>query len=397
MEARANAEPLTTFSRRRTYTRSVFLTVRTETNMRDEQPTLIWPRLLQLPPDTVRLVYLDLNHWIYLAQAFVGHPKGRSVAKVLEACRAARSAGTAVFVLSSTHYHEMLKIKDPAQRRALADVMEELTDFAALVSRVVVMELELTAILDRFAKGPSPLPMIPLIGRGARHTAGRQSGLKIMGPSGDETDRAKERMGAKAFDDLVTQENLLLERSALRGPTDDEVDNLRAVGWNPEAVTQVGDRRAAEEQDQRLRLDGEDRCRRGRLRDLVSARELFIEFQDILPRALAERGLVLADVASDVQSARAFVRAMPSTEVSIALKTAWHRNRDKQWTANDIHDIDAMSLSVPYCDIVVTEKACHHALQEARLGKRMHTALLRNLEDLPSTLDQWITKRAPAN
>jgi hypothetical protein len=218
-----------------------------------------------------------------------------------------------------------------------------------------------------------------------------------MGPSGDETDRARERMGAKAFDDFVTQANLLLERSALRGPTDDEADDLRALGWNPEAVTQVGDRRAAEERDQRLRLDGEGRWRRGRLRDLVSARELIIEFQNILPRALAERGLVLADVASDEQSARAFVRAMPSTEVSIALKTAWHRNRDKQWTANDIHDIDAMSLSVPYCDIVVTEKACHHALQEARLGKRMHTALLRKLEDLPSTLDQWTTKRAPAD
>lgn len=363
--------------------------------MRDEPPALVWPRLLQLPSDSVNVVYLDLNHWIYLAQASVGHSKGSSFARALEACRVARSAGTAVFVLSGTHYIEMLKIKNPAQRRAIADVMEELTDFAALVSRVVVMEFELTAMLDRFAKEPSSLPMIPLIGRGVGHAFGRQTGFKIMGPSGDETDRVRERVGAMAFDDRVDQANLLFERSVLRGPTDNEVENLRGLGWNPEAVKQVVERRAAEERDQTLRLDGEGPWRHSRLRDVVSVRELLIEFQDILPRGLEERGLVQSDVISDPQSARAFVRAMPSTDVSIELKTAWHRNRDKPWTANDIHDIDAMSLAVPYCDVVVTEKACHHALEAACLGKRMHTALLRNLEDLPSTLDQWKPKRAP--
>ena len=365
--------------------------------MRDEPPALVWPRLLELPSDNVHVVYLDLNHWIYLAQASVGHSKGSSFVRALEACRAARSAGTAVFVLSGTHYMEMLKIKDPAQRRAIADVMEQLTNFAALVSRVVVMELELTGMLDRFATEPSPLPIISLIGRGCGHAFGRQTGFKIMGPSGDEADRVRERVGAKAFDDRVDQANLLFERSVLRGPTDDEVENLRALGWNPEALKQVAERRAAEERDQTLRLDGGGPWRQSRLRDVVSARELLIEFQDILPRALAERGLVLSDVSSDPQSARAFVRAMPSTEVSIELKTAWHRNRDKHWTANDMHDIDAMSLAVPYCDVVVTEKACQHVLGAACLGKRMHTALLRNLEDLPRTLDQWKPKRAPVD
>jgi len=99
-------------------------------------------------------------------------------------------------------------------------------------------------------------------------------------------------------------------------------------------------------------------------------------------------------VIPDPQSARKFVRAMPSTEVSIELKTARHRDRGKPWTANDIYDIDAMSLAVPYRDVVATGKACHHVLNVERLGERMHTALLRNLEDLPSTLDRWKPKRA---
>ncbi len=75
------------------------------------------------------------------------------------------------------------------------------------------------------------------------------------------------------------------------------------------------------------------------------------------------------------------MRSMPSTDVSVALKTAWHRNRDKPWSANDVYDIDALALAVPCCDIVVTEKACHHTLVSTGMDVRMNTVLLR---DLPS-------------
>ena len=365
--------------------------------MTDEPPALVWPRLLELPSDTVNVVYLDLNHWIHLAQASVGHSKGSSFTKALEACRAARLASSALFVLSSTHYFEVSKIKDPEQRRALADIMEELTGFATLVSRDVVMGLELAAMLDRFAKEPSSLPNVSLIGRGVGHAFGLKNAIKIARPLGSATDRAQQRMGPEASDDFIAQVPLLFERSLLRGPTGKEVEDLRKRGWNPEAAMQVAETRAAEEREQRLRFDAQNRWRRGRLRDVVAARELSIEFRDIFPRALKERGLMQADVLQDRQSARAFVRGMPSTEVAIELKTAWHRNRDKHWTVNDIQDIDAMSLAVPYCDIVVSDKACHQALAAAHLGKRMNTVLLWSLEDLPNTLAQWKPKRPPAD
>jgi len=37
--------------------------------MRDETPSLVWSPLLELPSDDVKLGYLDLNHWIFFAQA----------------------------------------------------------------------------------------------------------------------------------------------------------------------------------------------------------------------------------------------------------------------------------------------------------------------------------------
>ena len=152
---------------------------------------------------------------------------------MLQACRAARSAGKALFVLSSTIYAEVQKIKDPMQRRRLAEVMEELTDFSTLVSRVVVMELEFSALLDPIAKLPNPLSKAPLVGRGIRHAFGLRSGFSIMGPSGDETKSFRQRYGSRRR--VCANETLNMERSILRGPVDGDDENaLRALGYIPE-------------------------------------------------------------------------------------------------------------------------------------------------------------------
>jgi hypothetical protein len=152
---------------------------------------------------------------------------------------------------------------------------------------------------------------------------------------------------------------------------------------------QIAKNRADEERAQSLRLDGGGPWRRERLPDVVSARELLIEFQNMVPAAFQERGVGLEDILTSPEAGVAFMRSMPSTDVSMALKTAWHRNRDKPWSANDIYDIDAMALAVPYCDVVVTEKACHHALVSTGMDTRMSTVLLRDLPSLVSTLKDW--------
>jgi hypothetical protein len=291
------------------------------------QPAFVWPSLLKPPPDDVLLVYLDMNHWIGLAKASIGHPKGESLQGVLEACRAARAQGIALFVLSGTIYAEMLKIKDPAQRLDLAQVMEELTDFATLISRVAVMECELSALLDPPARLPSPLSKVPLVGRGIRHAYGLSSGISIVRSSGeDATAELHEEMGDAAFDRMMEEMFLKAERSMLRGPANgDEEQTLRALGYFPEGPRGVTEDRAAQEREFKAILDSDPHWHRGRLRDLVSCRELEIEFQNMLPRALRERGLTLGEAITGTESGRAFVRAMPSTEVSIEIKTAWHR------------------------------------------------------------------------
>jgi hypothetical protein len=179
---------------------------------------------------------------------------------------------------------------------------------------------------------------------------------------------------------------LMLERSVLAGPTDDEVEQPRAYGWNPEVVRQVAENRAAEERAQVARLNADPKWRRGRLRDVVMGREVIIELFEAINEALEARGRDLSAVWTDRDAARGIVNAMPSTDVAVTLKTAAHRNPQKGWLRNDIYDIDALSVAVPYCDVVVTEKHAHHVLQTERVPSRMDTVLLCRLGDLPRQL-----------
>ena len=55
-----------------------------------------WPAIFR-PPYEVKLVYLDLNQWIGLAKAATGHKDGARYLQALEAARAAKDAGTAMF------------------------------------------------------------------------------------------------------------------------------------------------------------------------------------------------------------------------------------------------------------------------------------------------------------
>lgn len=352
-------------------------------------PELTWPRMRR-PTAPFQMVYLDLNHWIALAQAYSGHPHGTQFAGALSACRHARANRTAIFPLASPHYVEVSKIKDPRQRRDLQIVMEELSGFVTLPDIGTIKKLELDAVLDtKLSASPKTLVDYPVLGFGVGFAFGRPVRSQLVDAEGaDVTDQLRQE---PAYARLLDEAALLLERAVLAGPTDDEVAELQAQGWDPLSAWRIAEERAREEREQAARLDGAvDRdWRRGRLRDIVCAREMVIELRAALLSACKDRNLdVIEAFVDDRTDIRRLVRAMPSSEVSVELKTAMHRNaqRARNWSPNDVVDMDAMSLAMPYCDIVVTENHIHHALKAARLDVRMHTALLCDVRDLPRSL-----------
>jgi len=286
---------------------------------------------------------------------------------------------------------EIAKIIDPSRRSNLAAIMEELSEFATLASRSVIMRLEIEAVLDgELGMGPSQVPDVDLVGWGVKHSVGADADVRVFDAEGaDVTDLARTKVGATAFDRLLDDAKLALERGILTGPRDDaEFAKLRANGWQPDAAVKVAQERADRETELVGILNEDSTWRRGRLRDVVSARELTHEMWNAFAETLVARGIPTVESFADRQRIRTFVRSMPSAEVVIEMKTARHRNPSMSWDTNTIFDIDAMALSVPYCDVVATERHACSLLQQAGLGERMNTALMRT----PQELVDWLSE-----
>ena len=329
-----------------------------------------------------RAVYLDLKDWIYLARAVRQQSTPPGYPELLSAARRALRSGVALFPLSATHYMEMSGISDPAQRRHVAAVMAELSEFRVLLGRPSIMRMELNAALDRIQGAPSPSDTLALVGRSIGWAYGQGSSRRMNCDGGDV---------AAAFKQQPWYRGMLhaFERLMLEGPSDAEDAVLRRTDpdYQPEFVRRFAEDRAQQEREQAKRLDAAPMWRRGRLRDVISARELAVEWSDALTEALMARGTSLDDLfGSNREAMRAFADGMPSNSVVISIKTAYHRNGQHRWSVNDIHDIDALAVAVPYCDAVLTDKAARNAIVSTKVDRQAGTFMPRSATDLADWL-----------
>lgn len=349
-----------------------------------------WPRTLLVPQRPPKLVYLDLNHWIALAKALAGHRDGQPYEQALANCLDAVGHGRAVFPISDSIYFEVSKIRQHRQRHDLRQVIEKVSRYMVVTSRSVISTHEIEALLDAIV-GPNPKPInsMDYLDWGVARAFGMVGGFKVRSSSGEDVTaeaRSKHPAGPEAFDLVLAKAEFELNRKTIEGPTPEEEPELRADGWDPTAAIQVSERRATQEIEQAARFNDDPAWRRGRIRDVVAAREVMIEINEALYRGLAERGAPFLDVFPEIERTRRAFDAMPSFDVAVTLKTSYHRDPMHRWTTNDIHDIDAMGSTLPYCDIVVTDKAMASHVKRTGLSKRLDTVVLSR----PSDLGQYL-------
>jgi hypothetical protein len=355
-----------------------------------------WPESLQRPSDGVHVIYLDQKDWISLAKAASGHADGFQYRDAFEVLRNARVSRRAVIPLSVTHYMEMSGTKNARQRADVAKIMEELSGFASLIDRSLVMRLELEAVIDAIAPpGRKRTASLPLIGYGAAFAFGKSGQFRVRMGDRDVTDEVRHAYpgGSERFDRLIAIATLQLNRASLRGPVDDDdITRLTQYGWDPTTARRIAEQRARQEREQAARFDNPPAphhrtpWRKERVRDVVRARYLIIEMMETVNEALAARRLRFEDVWTDELAARRVVDAMPSGDVCVSLMTEYHRNPHFRWRSNDIFDIDALSVAAAYCDFVVTDKQAADALRRSRVPNRTGSRILTDVNQLANFL-----------
>ena len=352
----------------------------------------LWPTTLRLPTRPPKLIYLDLNHWIGLAKAYSGHSDGKKYMSILEACLKTVNDGKAVFPLSAEIYSEIAKITSYRHRRDLREVIEQVSQYKVVTSLANVAAHEIETALDQMV-GPNPVPIntIDYLDWGVSRAFGKSGVIRIESPNGDDvTEEARRtfRGGPEAFDAILLNAQLELNRKAIEGPTPQEEPQFRAVGWSPEVIVQGAERKASDERAQARRLDEYPKWRRGRIRDVITAREAVIEVGDIFAEGFAARGLGTVDqfFAAKPNVLRSIYSAMPSLDVEVTLKMSLHRDPNHKWTNNDVYDIKALASTIPYCDVVATDSSMWSHATRHKLPERYDTVVISQLAELPSHL-----------
>lgn len=339
--------------------------------------------------------YLDQWVWIRLARAAVGKPDAPGDPELLQALVNAGNAGVA-FPLSWTHYIETESIKNPRQRRDVADVMASISHFRTIRSRKDLLRNQLLVAMHEEFGRPTFRPQnLDPLGIGV-HWAfqGAEKVLQVHDADGGiiDLDQFPREMRIRATQGF--------EYQVLAGPRDEEVKLLRErYGYKPEGTEEVGRSRLEWELEFVGLLVDTPPKDPTELRVWIQAREVVHENLELLVEVFKEYGLPIRRLTGgfrhdDPEGRRQFISdffdRVPSVRVAVDLKLAVHRNNQRGWAKNDVYDTDAMSIAVPYSAVVVTDKAAADALSRVKAGDRNGSFVTAKLAELAEVLPEMM-------
>lgn len=317
-------------------------------------------------------VYLDQMKWIGLALAETGHDRGADFVEPLAIFKQAVAEGRARFPLSATHYFETGKTQNARRRIDLAATMTGLAGTLRIAPPDIIVPWEIRRALIELVGLPDAVPDLQLFGPGIAHAVGsptlRYSAL-TQNTDPDLPDSMRRRV--EQLMEAEFEENIL----ALNSPGG-TLDEMKLV---LREIKRVTDDAFVSGQEYVATLI--DKLGPGRLDEVMLA----ATFADIivpLKNAAHELGVSLEDDIFAPGKMLSLIERMPSRVVEMSLRRQRQANPQKAWHGNDLNDVAALAVTVPYCDVVVTERSWSAMLNDAKVPQRFGTMVTPRLDRL---------------
>ncbi|WP_433524030.1 hypothetical protein ACQPZ2_01985 [Nocardia pseudovaccinii] len=317
-------------------------------------------------------VYLDQAKWIDLSKCRVGHHQGTKFQDVYDLASEAVSRGYASFVLSCAHYYETQSREKSTSRLDLAWTMALLSKFHCIAPVQVVVPAE----IEHFLTGEAVTAQVNLFGVGMNHAFNTNVDLGHLDPS---------ILGAfpPGWRAAVAEAREWVAELFVLGspPTPTHSDRLML-----ETARTIRDG-AQKFVDAQTTLSDHLRTQnlRHRLNDYAITSEI-ADFIDPLMERCQRHGISMDEVFRDKETIRELLQRIPSRWVSSELRRVRLRNPQQPWTKNDLNDILALSIAVPYCDVVVTERQWSRHINHLGLAEQYGTTVLHDLTELTEVL-----------
>ena len=316
-----------------------------------------------------KLVYLDQKDWITLSRGYYGR-SSETIRRVTNLVLKASDKETAIFPLSLVHLDETLRNLNPKRRIRLASFMVKVSKgYAILPSTSLIMEAEVRqATLKKLGLPTTDLRKY-VIGRGISHMLGTRAELKrkegTVGPDLTEENKRKilgyiESPDALLF--LLTSQSLAEESQQITQMHASVVKKMEEIRRRSTKI-----------------IDKDLRYRASLAEFLIDPigkwlAKLHVELN--LPKdAIVRKDWTKKDYME-------FFETMPTAYCLFTLAYRRDQYLQRPIDKNDINDIAALSIAIPYCDIVVTESMWASISKQSKLDKKYNTLILSSVKQL---------------
>jgi len=315
-----------------------------------------------MPVNVPKVIYLDQFAWIKLARIHFGKEKDPELvaahAKVLQAA----DSGKVLFPLSIVTISETLNRKEPHSRRRLAEFLIRVSKGVTICPYTVLREIEIrNAVRKRVGIYEFPVNPVAL---GIANAFGATPEIE-----GNITSEIK----AKLRDLVISPQTLLwlLSNQQLAGQMFPHGEGT------PEKMEEIRKKDFAELPDAAFR------------KRVHLARNMVDLLSETITKYCVDNKILIQTVipqGSTQESLLGLFQDCKTTYVSCRLTYCRDQHKDRPIERNDLNDIAALSMAIPYCDVVVTENFWTSIAKQEKLDSVYNTAIISSVTELAKHL-----------
>lgn len=312
----------------------------------------------------MKIIYLDQNHWIYLSQAYYGIDKSLELKEVCDKLINASEEGNVICPLSITHIIETLRHMNKDRRKRLSKFMVKISKGFTILPYTTVIPFEIkNAIYKRLGIEPLDISKT-VIGKGIAHSWGKICTIKGDVPEKIRKELLEEFNSPEAIGYFLS-ELTLAEKSKDRKNDYDLINKIEAI--------REGERKI---KDKDLRYN------------VCVEKYLSSVLAPMVEKINLDLGLPKDAVISSLTKKQwfDFFKDVPTAYCFFSLSDRVDRNFNRRTDKNDLYDISALAIAIPYCDIVVAESMFSSLAIQARLDKEYETIILSDVK----TMNQYL-------
>lgn len=307
----------------------------------------------------MQFIYLDLNKWVDLSRCYFG--KNEKLRPVLDSLIAAGLRKEICCPASTATLIEVRKKRNSDQRERLAEFISRISGGVFMAPPSVLQDWELKRAVSKTLGIPIDLPRNKLFGHGVAFAFGMT-----------RDDPSFHNMTDEAFDRFNSPQGSYF---LMAGSTEtEEIFESGRQLTESQATDYVRD---IEQYRENARSVSKEMRRRG-----VAANEL-LAFQPQITRILKNHNLQFNDLLNvGRHKLLKFFSHSPSLDCWIKLSAARNEHHDRKVEKNDMLDLRALSIAIPYCQAVITEKFWTRLVKQEKLDDTYTTLVSNRLEDL---------------